>query len=1159
MANNAGTLEIIAKEMGVIIEPLGEELGENFFEILGLRLPEALMGQSSWTDEIGRVITSVSVIVTLTTELVSVINDEDIEGITQKGNAITEELIIFIQSLKLLIATLDDLVDSTGELSAEEIADIKSFSEKLVKLLLDYLIIIYLEKKSPTTAAMFNFIGIAEKELKEPTSTIRPAYISRTLHLEKIFDLLKDPEQYLKDLYGWGNAAFNAEKFLQKFGEILQSFEIPVSLFSLTGNQQLDAILFSLSEDKLGALPYFNYEVRFPGAKDFVTTIPINNIWSASISTGARFEAGLTGELKPPFNISVSPEGTSQIQLAMGIVAKDPTGSMVVFGRADSSRLALDKFNSEIGLIVRQEGEFVNSEPIFKANLEGGKLYIDFSEGDGFLQNILSDIQLEGDFDLSTKWMPSSGLLLQGSGGVEIEIPTHIDLGVLIINSMVLGLGIMPDAPLKIETSTGLYVKFGPLSGTIERIGANAFFNFPENSDGNLGPLDLSFRFKPPNGVGLSIDAGAVKGGGYLRFDFDREEYAGDLELVISEWIALKAIGMITTKMPDGSKGFSLIIIISVEFGTGIQLGFGFTLLGVGGLLGLNRTVKIQPLAEGVRSGAADRIMFPQDVVANAPRIISDLRTFFPPQNDLFLIGPMANIGYGTPTLISLTLGVIIEFPNVDITILGVLKAALPDENAEVLKLQVNFTGRMEPSNKLLWFDARLFDSRILFITIEGGMGLLVNWGDRSNFVISVGGFHPRYNPPPLPFLEPPRLAITLLNKSWAKIRIEGYFAVTSNTVQFGARVELFFGVSAFNIDGHFAFDALFQFDPFYFIFELSLSLSVKLFGLGLFSVGFNGLLEGPTPWHIKGKGKIGFFFFSVSVPFEATWGEERHTELPPIEILPLIKQEFEAITNWEAVVPASSNILVTLRKLGESVPGTAEATETDNNTLVLHPVGKLRISQRKMPLNLELDKLGNQRPADVNNLSITAKIEGGSVLATPYVKEKFATGEFRDLNESSKLSSPGFVLYDSGVEIKQEGEQLKTSMAVKRVIRYETIIIDNNFKRHQIPFFDVIQVAFSGLHAALFGHFLKGNAVTKSTLSQNYRKKIQPNETVIQVLPNLYSVAFNDTNKPIDSKAMAFSSQAIAMDYMRKKTRENPNAAAQMHVIPNTEINLAA
>ena len=115
--------------------------------------------------------------------------------------------------------------------------------------------------------------------------------------------------------------------------------------------------------------------------------------------------------------------------------------------------------------------------------------------------------------------------------------------------------------------------------------------------------------------------------------------------------------------MPDGSSGFSLLLIITADFGPGIQLGFGFTLLAVGGLIGLNRTMLLQPLMDGVRTGAIDSVMFPHDVVKNAMKIISDLRAIFPPHEGTFLIGPMAKLGWGEPTLISLALGVIIEIP----------------------------------------------------------------------------------------------------------------------------------------------------------------------------------------------------------------------------------------------------------------------------------------------------------------------------------------------------------------------------------------------------------------------------------------------------------------------------------------------------------------
>jgi hypothetical protein len=688
----------------------------------------------------------------------------------------------------------------------------------------------------------------------------------------------------------------------------------------------------------------------------------------------------------------------------------------------------------------------------------------------------------------------------------------------------------------------------GPLAASVNRLGAKATISFPPDG-GNAGVAQIDIGFKPPNGVGLSIDAGAVKGGGYLYLDFDREEYAGALELVFSEWIALKAIGLITTRMPDGSKGFSLLIIITAEFGTGFQLGFGFTLNVVGGILGLNRIVNIDPLKEGVRTGAIESVMFPKDVIANAPRIISDLRQFFPPQQDIFLVGPMAKLGWGTPTLVTAQLGVILEFPSVNITILGVIKLVLPDEKADILRLQVNFIGRFEPSNKLLWFYAELYDSRVLFITLEGGFGLLINWGDNANFVISAGGFHPRYSPPPLPFPEPPRIAVSILNESYAKIRIEAYFAVTSNSVQFGARAELFFGLSKFRIEGHLAFDALFQFDPFFFSFGLSVSLSVKVFGVGLFSVGFSGLLEGPTPWYIEGKGRISLLFFKISVPFKHSWGDNQDTKLDPIEVFPLLETEFAALTNWEARIPASSKLHVSLRKLGDA----------DTDQLVLHPIGRLRISQRKVPINFKLDKVGNKRPADVNRISVAAALPGSGALSVSTVQDQFAIGQYRDLDGSGQLSSPGFEPLDSGIDIAVAGAQLKSSRAVRRVIRYESIIIDTNFKRHVKTFFGFFAHGYAVLNDFLFTHFLKGNAVTQSVHSQHYKKRMQPFDEVIEIQPTLYSVVSTTDNRPVEATATSFTSQAKAQEQMERQIGAGSAKAGSLHVVPNAELNQAA
>jgi hypothetical protein len=637
-----------------------------------------------------------------------------------------------------------------------------------------------------------------------------------------------------------------------------------------------------------------------------------------------------------------------------------------------------------------------------------------------------------------------------------------------------------------------------------------------------------------PTGVGLSIDAGVVKGGGFLRFDFERDEYAGVLELDIAGIVTVKAIGLITTRLPDGSKGFSLLIIITAEF-SGIQLGLGFTLNGLGGLLGLNRTMMLERVAEGIRTGAIESVMFPKDVVANAPRIISDLKSFFPPLNGVFLIGPMAKIGWGTPTIISLSLGVIIETPPGNIAIVGIARVLLPDKDAALLVLQGNFIGVFEADKQRMWFYAALFESRVLFTPLDGDVAALVAWGPDSNLVVSVGGFHPAFNPPPLPFPNPKRIALSLLSEPNARVRVDCYFAVTSNTAQFGARAEVFFGLRRFSINGHLSFDALYRFSPFYVLITISASLGVKVFGVGLFSVRFRGQLEGSTPWHIEGEGSISLFFFDIDVPFSHTWGQEAETTLPPILVMPLLAAELDKVDNWNASIPASSQLLVSLRQL-QPVDG-----------LVMHPLGTLRISQRAVPLDLVLDRIGNQTPGDVNHLSMAVE---SSLSKRDDASELFATAQFKNLSDTQKLAAPAFEPQHAGVELSVAGRQVRSDRAVRRTVRYETHIIDSNFERF---------ARFVGFVRTLFDHFMDGNAASRSTLSNKARQQRVPVDRKVSLGAPSYVVASMQDNTPLDAASTGFTSHAKANDFMREQIRKNPKLATIVHVIPAAEMRRAA
>src|SRR5688500_12742755 len=202
-----------------------------------------------------------------------------------------------------------------------------------------------------------------------------------------------------------------------------------------------------------------------------------------------------------------------------------------------------------------------------------------------------------------------------------------------------------------------------------------------------------------------------------------------------------------------------------------------------------------------------------------------------------------------------------------------------------------------------------MFVSPVLFLTIVEEMGLLMALGEDANLFLSVGGFHPRFNPPPLPFPAPRRITINILNTDIARIRIWGYFAVTSNTMQFGAGAELMFDVTVARVEGHITFDALFSWV--YFQTDVSAGVSFKVFDLGVFCILLQFALSGLTLWRAQGTGTLSLLFIDVSADFDVTWGESRDTTLPPISVMPLLRSELEKLENWKAELPVRNNLLV--------------------------------------------------------------------------------------------------------------------------------------------------------------------------------------------------------------------------------------------------------
>jgi len=1069
---------------------------------------------------------------------------DELDAAMQSGDQgeLVAALVHLFEGVYLYIDALRDLVNridaKASTLAAAERDAVKTFLKLMARKTLDDVLILLLERDSPRLAYLLRLLGLLDWTVIEPAGQVnQPRYAKKELKLERIKTLLTDPPAHFATAYKWGTAQFDPIDLLDGALKFF-SDETAIEVGKVAGDAFLEFGPFRWSRDSSANPPGMMLDLSAEISQNFDHRVTLSDKWGIDFKSSLALHGGVIFRLRPPFALTLEPKtGTASGEVSFVANRNANARGLTIIGGNDLLHLVADNvgIGAELTVGASTAGS-VEIDPGAIAELKGLTLTLGSKDSDNFLASLLAKADVRGVFDIALAWKLSKGLVIRAAGGLEIAIPMHQSLGIATLETLYIILKIREDGSLALETSAGITGHLGPLSAAVDRMGVELTIAFTEGADADLGPLDFNLRFKPPNGVGLALDASVVRGGGYLYLDYDKGEYAGALELVFSNFLSLKAIGLITTKMPDGSPGFSLLIIITAEFGTPIQLGFGFVLVGVGGLLGLNRTMKLEELADGVRTGAVESIMFPTDVIANAPSIISDMKRFFPPLAGIFLIGPMAKLGWGTPALITASLGIIIEIPPGNIAILGVLKCILPDEDAALLVLQVKFIGALEPTKKRLWFFASLFGSRVLFITLSGEMGLLISWGDAANFVLSVGGFHPKFNPPPMPFPVPQRVALSILNESYARLRVEGYFAVTSNTAQFGAKVELYFGLSVFSIDGHLGFDALFQFSPFYFIISFSASMSVKVFGIGLFSVRIRGDLEGTSPWHVEGEGSISLLFWDIDVPFSHTWGETADTVLPEIEALPIIKAELEKRENWAALPPTGTHISVSLRKIDAS------------QELVLHPVGTLQISQRAVPLDLVIQKVGNQKTSDIEKAVLKVNTQG--LQQKNVVKEPFAIAQFRDLDGAAKLSAPGYEKQVAGVVASVAGSDTRTSHAVKRVVLHEFIIIDNNFKEFVQHFFNVGKKWFLLL--------LGCNATARSPLSKANRvQKVPFNDKVTATVPGFVIADLRDNS--VWSGSATFGSYASGQDALAAQMKADASVAGKYHLIPAAEAKKAS
>ena len=639
----------------------------------------------------------------------------------------------------------------------------------------------------------------------------------------------------------------------------------------------------------------------------------------------------------------------------------------------------------------------------------------------GFFRRLVPEGGVRVDFDLGLIADSSPRFGLEGGSGLEVTVPVHTSTPRLQGLHAFLALRTRPEdqeegPALTFEASAGFGTRLGAFSAAVDRFGVI----LPEAPHGPPGAEWV----KLPSAIGIGIDGKALKGGGFILFEPDRGRYAGVLTLTLGRW-TLTAFGLLT----DLDEGYSLLIVASLSFRPPFKGPFGIELAGVGVITGHNHGADVAALQASVRTGAVRTILFPQDPVAAAPRVLTTLGDVFPVREGSSLLGLGLELRW-SGGLVSLVAAVVVESGLTPRTVLlASLEAVAPTRELPVVRLRVDAIGIIDSERPSVEIDGSMVESFIGPFAVTGDGTFRFRGGDDGLFLMAVGGFHPSYTPPDDAGLPPQRRLTLSLPSDNPRLRLELYLALTSNSIQLGARLEVSARKAGFSAEARLGFDALVDRDPFHLTVDIEGKAAIRYEGTTLASVGLDLTVDGPSPWRANGKATLSLLFFSITVPIHYDpGGDEAEEELPSSDAAALLAAALADPVNWETTEPAGAAALVALR------------TAVAEDDLAAHPAGRLGVRQSVLPLGVEVTHLGRARVApdrfDVESVSVNG-VTADQVTA---LRAPFAAGEFVDLSSDERLSRPAFESFVAGFSAGGEGVTAGPETAVN--LSYEEIVI---------------------------------------------------------------------------------------------------------------------
>ena len=200
MADQPGTIEVIARELASALEPLKDKLAPDaapaFLGELGLNLPS---GFATASTAISGTAVKAGALAPLIVDLVDAIDAEDAGAIVAAAVPLLGAIADVIDAIAALEPAIDGAVAAAAGLTPAQRAFLEAQAAALPGRLLEWMLLEYIENKSDGVYTALTLLGLIDDSIEPGVAgdSTRPPLRRRALFLDRIVTMLTAPEDYL--------------------------------------------------------------------------------------------------------------------------------------------------------------------------------------------------------------------------------------------------------------------------------------------------------------------------------------------------------------------------------------------------------------------------------------------------------------------------------------------------------------------------------------------------------------------------------------------------------------------------------------------------------------------------------------------------------------------------------------------------------------------------------------------------------------------------------------------------------------------------------------------------------------------------------------------------------------------------------------------------